>query len=332
MPVDPQFMDSFRTTLPSSSFSWQLDYHRPILSLGSCFAEHLGQRLTEAKFPVLSNPFGILYHPLVLAQALDRLGSDQAYKAEDLFLHQDLWRHFDFHSRYAHPDKDAQLQLINQQRKKGQDFLAQARVLILTLGTAWGYRWREDGRLVANCHKLPTRQFDRFRSSPEEVVEALGAALRTCRQRNPKLHVLLTVSPVRHIRDGLVENQRSKAVLLLATERLARQLDFVDYFPAYELVLDDLRDYRFFEPDLTHPNSLAVDYVWEHFTQATWTPDTRSLAQAVLRLVRAARHRPFHPETPGHQAFVQRTLAQMTELEGQHPFLDFAAEKAHLTL
>ncbi|MCB0639406.1 MAG: GSCFA domain-containing protein, partial [Lewinella sp.] len=164
-------MDHFRTVLSPPPFPWQLDYETPVLSLGSCFAEHLSQRLAELKFPILNNPFGILYHPLVIAQALDRLLDGPPYPRDSLFVQQDLWRHFDFHSRYAHPDRDTALAVINEQLAQGQVFLSSTRLLILTLGTAWGYRLVSDDSLVANCHKLPAGKFRRYRSTTTEIVE-----------------------------------------------------------------------------------------------------------------------------------------------------------------
>lgn len=324
-------MPTFRTELSLPKYERDINHRTPVLSLGSCFAEHLGRRLAEVKVPVNENPFGILYHPEVIARNLELLLEGAQIKAAEQFRHQDLWRHFAFHGRYSLPGREEHLALINGQVQGGYPSLRQSKFLLLTLGTAWGYRLRETGALVANCHKLPADRFQRFRSTKDEIVARLGEALLACRAVNPQLRVVLTVSPVRHLRDGLVENQRGKAILLLAAEELTTRYDFIDYFPAYELVLDDLRDYRFYEADLAHPNQLAVDYVWEKFTQAFWSEATHRLAREVGRLVKAARHHPLHPATESHQAFVAHTLRQMTTLEETHAFLDFSAEKAALT-
>ncbi len=320
-------MSSFRTTLSWPPPALRLRYGDRLLSIGSCFAEHIGRRLERDKFSALLNPFGILYDPLSLARALRRLDGGRPFGAGDLFQHQGLWHSFAHHGRFSGPGRSAVLAHINETLAEGQAFLATADCLLLTLGTAHLFEHQTSGEVVANCHKLPADAFRRRRAAPAEIAAALSGALTALRTRRPHLQVILTVSPVRHLRDGLIGNQRSKASLLLAVDVLQAEHDFAHYFPSYELILDDLRDYRFFETDMTHPNEVAVDYVWDAFCQHFLDEPTRQLRQKVTRIVRAADHRPFHPTTPEHQRFLQQQLAAIDALETAHPFLNFQTER-----
>lgn len=324
-------MSTFRTTLSWPPATLRLRYGDHLLSLGSCFAEHIGRRLERDKFSALLNPFGILYDPLSLAMTLRRLDEGRPFEAGDLFQHQGLWHSFAHHGRFSGPDRSAVLLRVNAALADGQAFLSRTDYLLLTLGTAHLFEHRASGQVVANCHKLPAAAFRRRRAAPAEIEAALSAALAALRARRPQLQVILTVSPVRHLRDGLIENQRSKAALLLAVDALQAAHDFVHYFPSYELVLDDLRDYRFFAADMTHPNEVAVDYVWEAFCHHFFEEPTRQLQQKVSRIVQAAAHRPFHPATPEHQRFLLQQLAAIDELEAANPFLDFQGERRHFT-
>ncbi len=324
-------MSTFRTTLSWPRAALRLRYGDHLLSLGSCFAEHIGRRLEGDKFSALLNPFGILYDPLSLATALHRLGGGRPFESGDLFRHQGLWHSFAHHGRFSGPDRSAVLAHINEALTEGQAFLSRADCLLLTLGTAHLFEHQSSGQVVANCHKLPAAAFRRRRAAPAEIEAALSGALTALRARRPRLQIIITVSPVRHLRDGLIGNQRSKAALLLAADALQAAHDFVHYFPSYELVLDDLRDYRFFEADMIHPNEVAVDYVWEAFCQHYFEESTRQLQQKITRIVRAAAHRPFHPATPEHQRFLQQQLEAIDALEAANPFLDFQAERRYFT-
>lgn len=298
-----------------------------MLALGSCFAEHIGQRLSDHKFRLQLNPFGILYNPVSILQALQNLHTGQNVKPEELFLHQDLWHHFAFHSRFSHPVRQQAAAQMNASIDEAHNRLKKTNRLLLTWGTAFAYRHREQRKIVANCHKLPGSDFDRFRLQPEQFISAYLEYLSNWKAQQPDLEVLISISPVRHLRDGLTANQRSKAVLLLAAEQLVQSLNFVHYFPAYELVLDDLRDYRFYERDLTHPNASAVDYVWDYFKQACFSPTAKEIYRKIEPVLRAAQHRPYHTEIPAFRKFCRRQLQQIEQLEKTYHFLDFEKEK-----
>ncbi|NRB54173.1 MAG: GSCFA domain-containing protein [Saprospiraceae bacterium] len=319
--------NQFRTEVPPISYPFQLTHQHAVLCYGSCFAEHMAGRLQERKFKTQLNPFGITYHPLQIATGISKLLSSRTMVGTDVFQHNGIWQSFAFHSQFSHPDKEQALRQMNHSLQESTHFLQQVDLLIVTLGTAYGFIEQERGRLVNNCHKLPAKLFKRKRFQPEEMIQPLAKAFQALREQRPKLRVLLTVSPVRHIKDGMVENQRSKAALLLTAADLEKRLDFVHYFPAYELVIDDLRDYRFFATDMVHPNQLAVDYIWSYFQHSLFDQPTQQLNAKIEKIKQASEHRPFHPNTEGHQAFLQKQIAKIQHLQKQYPDLDFSKEQ-----
>ncbi len=320
-------MTSFRTEIPPVRSPINIDHQQPVLCMGSCFAENIGHRLRQLKFPAFINPFGIVYNPVSIVQVLEKLLSEEHYTEADLFENLDLWHSFDHHGRFSHPDRATALIHINQSLADARRFLQRTDRLILTLGTAHVFVEKKTGRVVANCHKMPGQVFDRRRLSVEEVVRPLAVILQKLKSKFPALEVIATVSPVRHLRDGLVENQRSKATLLLGLEEICQTLPFVHYFPAYELLLDDLRDYRFYDQDLAHPSAAAVDYIWSYFAEAFFSGETKALCKELSQLAAAAAHRPFHPTSPAHQSFLEKQLSIVKTLEARFPYLDFLAEK-----
>ncbi len=320
-------MSNFQTTVPIPDYPFRIGYQSHILSLGSCFAEHIGQRLSSHYFYSLLNPYGILYNPLSIARGLERLLQDAPFRQGELFQHQGLWHSFAHHGAFSHPDPEQALGRMNETYRRTQGFLLTADRLALTLGTAFVFIYRPSGEAVANCHKLPGSAFERRRLSPREVIAALEPILYELKNRQPGLEAILTVSPVRHIRDGLVENQRSKAALLLACGELCRQLPFAHYFPSYEIVMDELRDYRFYAADMIHPSEVAIDHIWQRFGQAFFDESTRRLMQRIGKAVAASRHRPFHLRSEPHQQFVRQQLEIIAQLEREFPFLNMSRER-----
>lgn len=299
-----------------------------LLVVGSCFAEHIGSRLQQMKWSAVVNPFGVLYNPLSIAEALGRLMDAKPYTEDDLTLYPhggwSTWMH---HSRYAHPDRSMALQLINESLATGSQMLAQTDMLIITLGTAWVYRLKEDGRVVGNCHKVPEREFVRQRLSVDEIVETFVALLDRLWSANPGARVLLTVSPVRHLKDGLHGNQLSKATLLLAVDELCRRMpERCVYFPAYEVLMDELRDYRFYAEDMAHPSKQAVDYVWERFVEHCTDEAAHAFMSEWSKVCRALEHRPFKPDSEQYRAFVRQNMLKIAELKEKYPYLEVQNE------
>lgn len=324
-------MSSFRTIFPPIHPDFKISHHDQILSLGSCFAEHIGGRLRGYKFPSLLNPFGILYNPISIFEALKWLTKEELFKEENLFEHQGLWHSFQHHGQFSNPEKEVTLNQINQSLKEGRAIFKKTTRLILTLGTAHVFEYKKTGKVVANCHKLPGQDFERRKLTLDEVTTCLGDIVGLVKTINPNIKIILTVSPVRHIRDGLVENQRSKSTLLLAIDSLKEIYpDSVFYFPSYEIVLDDLRDYRFFNEDMIHPNDQAINYVWRYFENAFFTEKTTNLNNRIQKIMDALAHRPIHPKSESHQIFLKNQLSKVEQMEEEFAFLNFGEEKRFL--
>lgn len=323
-------MQAFRTPVKLLDYPFELSYADSLLSIGSCFAQQLAQRLQHLKFRVLDNPFGVLYHPQAMAHALHRLLSEESYQETDLFEHQGRWSHFDFHGAYSGLSLQESLEKMNASREEASAVLAEASLLVFTLGTAYGWWHKKEQRIVANCHKLPGQHFERRLISVAEMSEDLVEAVQAVRAVNPQVRCLFTVSPIRHIRGGLVENQLSKASLRLLAHHLCSRLPDTHYFPSYELMMDDLRDYRFYARDMIHPSAEALDYIWGHFQQTFFSPDTQELVQQIERINRSLAHRPHFPEAAAHQQFRQQLIQQMEAIEQKHRFISFLSEKEQL--
>lgn len=291
----------------------------------------MGERLSAYKFPVLVNPSGILYNPISIARLLENLLLPAVDFSEAIFWHQGLWHSWEHHGRFSHPNREIFEQQLYTAHERAVAFAASTQRLFLTLGTAHVFYLRHSGRTVANNHKAPADWFEQRRLTVEETVSVLASVLEKWKNARPDLQVLLTVSPVRHLRNGLIENQRSKAVLLLACEQLCNRYPFVHYFPAYELLLDDLRDYRFYTTDMIHPSEVAVDYIWDYFAQAFFPPKTAHLVAQIAQIRAAVNHRPFHPDTPEHRAFVQQQYNIVQRLLRHHPEIDFSEELEHFS-
>jgi hypothetical protein len=320
-------MKNFRTTFKIPSFPFKLSHQDQILSIGSCFAENIGSKLEENKFQILLNPFGILYNPSSVTQTLERIFNNEKITGKDILQHNDLWHSRLHHTRFSQADKSTFLEDINANLKEANTFLQTTNCLLITLGTAFVWEEKETGIIVANCHKRPQKLFTRRRLSISEIKENLLTVLRKIKKQNIDLQVIMTVSPVRHTNDGFIENQRSKAALILAIDELCQAENFIHYFPAYELIQDDLRDYRFYASDMLHPNEVAVDYVWEHFKDTLFTAQTEGIFREIEKLKAASAHRPFQIASSAHQAFLQTNLQKIEGLEKRFSFLNFSIER-----
>lgn len=286
-------MPMLTTPVHVEPLSVRLDMDSKLLSLGSCFADEVGRRLQAGGFSVELNPFGTLYNPASVASSLDRLMADRSLTADDLVQHDGLWHSWHHHGSFSRPSAEECLEACNTAIHRAHEALTRADVLIVTFGTAFVYE--HDGIVVANCHKLSPQCFVRRRMTVQEVVDLWQPLMECLAAFNPGMKVLYTVSPIRHLADGAHGNQLSKSTLLLATEQLiVLQATHAAYFPAYEIVLDELRDYRFYGPDMAHPTPLAVDVVWQRFQEATMTPSTRQLAHNNAKQAKRQQHIPLH--------------------------------------
>lgn len=303
-----------------------ITYQHKIMLMGSCFTEHIGNNLQELKFHTLQNPNGILFEPMSVCRSLVSYIQHKEYKEDDLFEYNELWQSWDHHSRFSSPEKQTALALINQSQQAAHDFIKQADWLIITLGSSFVYKLKEEQRFVANCHKAPAQWFDKYLLPIDEQIASLDNTMHQLFHANPKLKIIFTISPVRHLRDGVVENNRSKARLLETVHHLVNKFDRLFYFPAYELVIDVLRDYRFYDIDLAHPNYAATQFVMEKFTDYAFREPTLELMKEIRQIVTAKNHKPFHPGSKQHQQFLKQHLEKTMAIAEAHPQLNLSQE------
>ena len=323
--------ETFRTVFPVSRKPWDISHKHRILCIGSCFAEHIGEGFVSHKIPTLLNPFGVLFNPLSVAGSLQRMVTAEPVGEGELFRNGGCWHSYRFHSRFSHPEMEVCRQRMDAAVQEAAVFLRHTDYLILTLGSAMVYRLKSDGVPVANCHKMPSTLFERRMLEPDEAFEAIESALLQVRALCPDLRCILTVSPVRYIKNDFVENSLSKAVLRLLCHRMAVSHDWADYFPAFEIMTDDLRDYRFYASDRIHPSEEAVHYIWDVFSETYFSEGTRMLNRSVEEITAAFRHRTAFPELGAYRSFCRRSLNQIHALQREHPDLDFSQEERYFS-
>jgi hypothetical protein len=321
----------FQLPISIPSLPSPISYGEKIMLTGSCFTEHIGNNLRDWKFDVLQNPNGILFDAASVASSLVSYIQPTVYTGDDLIYFNELWQSWQFHSQFSNVDKEACLRGINESQARAHAFLKEAKWLIITLGSSFSYRLKEGGDGVANCHRAPAQTFTKHLMTIDEISVTLDSCLYQLFYFNPGLQVIFTVSPVRHIRDGVVENNRSKARLIEAVHHLVNKFDRLYYFPAYELVIDVLRDYRFYDIDMVHPNYPATHFVLEKFTQYCIDESSRRLLEEVKKVVIARRHKPFQPATNAHRKFLADFRDKTAALSREYPFLDLQEELAYFS-
>lgn len=293
----------FNTKVEIAESSFSLSYRDSLLTLGSCFAENIGKKMEQVWFDTDINPFGILFNPESIANSLACLLSNKQFGAEDLFLHKELWCSFAHSTQFSSVSQSDCLSKINSRLSVASERLRRCSYLLITFGTAWVYEDIRTRAVVANCHKLPSANFFRKKLTVDEIVYVYRALLVEMKELNPELRIIFSVSPVRHWKDGAHENNLSKSILLMAVDELEREFDFVTYFPAYEIQMDELRDYRFYASDMLHPSEQAVDYIWQRFAETFFDDNTRNLKQEIEKYNHGLMHRPLFPQTEEYQKF-----------------------------
>lgn len=305
-----------------------ITYASKIMMFGSCFSEHIGNKLDSLKFNVSNNPLGILFNPCSILETIRRIAEKRNFTEQDLFCTEGIWNSFHLHSKFAQLNAVDYLNNANTQLASAHAFLQSATHLFITLGTAWIYELADDGTIVANCHKENKDKFSRRRLSVEECIETLQKTIDTVHDIQPNIQITFTVSPIRHWKDGAHGNQISKSTLLLAIEMIQEKNPSVQYFPAYEIMMDELRDYRFYASDLLHPNEMAINYLWERFSESRISPQTQEEMNLVERLISAINHRPFNPGSESYRKFQTKTLELIGEMEKKLPQLNWDTEKS----
>ena len=314
---------NFTTKIPIAKSDAPIDYSSRIVSLGSCFAENMGEKFDFFKFQNTTNPFGIIFNPISIEKIIERAINQNYFTEDDLFFHNELWHCYEVHSDLSNDNKEDFLLNLNQILKETNQKLTSATHIIITYGTSWVYKLKSTGTIVANCHKVPQNQFDKEILSVEEIEKSIQNTLDLIQKVNPNCNVIFTISPVRHLKDGFVENQRSKAHLTTALHTSISHLPTSMYFPSLEIQMDELRDYRFYAQDMLHPNAIAIDYIWERFCESTIAEEANPIMQEVASIQKGMAHRPFHPQSISHTKFLQNLSKKAAQLKAQFPFMNF---------
>ncbi len=322
----------FTTKIPIQKSSFPIDYDSKILLLGSCFAENMGEKFDYFKFQTTINPFGIIFNPVSLEKLIRRSVEKRKFTENDIFFHNDLWHCFEVHSELSNSDKDVFLESLNDLIRSTNKQLSDSTHIIITLGTSWVYQNIASNEIVANCHKVLQKQFTKELLSILQIEESLESIISLVHSVNPNCKFIFTVSPVRHIKDGFVENTLSKAHLIAAihsvlNRKFSTSLELTTqnniYFPAYEIMMDELRDYRFYAEDMLHPSQTAIDYIWIQFFENYISESQFGLMNDICSIQKGLKHRPFNPNTESHQKFLHQLELKIKTIQNQHPFIKF---------
>ena len=322
---------NFRSEFTPKVFSAKMNHTDKLLLVGSCFTEQIGKKLAGHKFEVLENPNGILFNPMSIAKAIMSYANEKLYTEDELFYYNELWASKEHHTQFSNVEKATAIKSINEYQQRATNFIKKADWILLTLGSAFVYEWKDilahDNyeNVAANCHKIPTDKFNRRLTESEEIKSILEKMESVVRLINPTVKFIYTISPVRHLREGFVENNRSKAALMQAVHSLTNDTN-IFYFPAYELVIDDLRDYRFFAEDLVHPNYAATNYVWEKFVPTVIDVPTQQLMIQINEINAAKNHKAFNPSSAAHKKFLQINVEKIKRLQQSFPHINFEEE------
>ena len=315
---------NFTTTIPISKSSNPIDYDSRIISLGSCFAQNIGEKFSYFKFQNTVNPFGIIFNPVSIENLISRVVNNQKFTENDIFFHNDLWHCFEVHSELSHSDKTIFLDRLNQILSDFNLQIFKSTHFQITYGTSWVYRNKSSNSIVANCLKVPQSQFDKEILSVATIEKSIQNTIDLIQKVNPNCQFIFTVSPVRHIKDGFVENQRSKAHLISALHNFVTlSLSKCNYFPSYEIMMDELRDYRFYAEDMLHPSQMAIDYIWKRFSENYISEENFATMEEVCSIQKGLAHRPFNPNTACHQKFLNTLKNKIFKLQEQFPRINF---------
>ena len=321
--------DLFRIPVNIQNNNLKISYQDQIILFGSCFSENIGQKLKSYKFNVSINPFGILYNPKSIYKNLIGLIENKKQKEGDLIENNGMYYSWDYHGFYSNESRSELLKNLNTQFLSARKSLKKTKFLILTFGTSWIYKHIESGNIVANCHKVPSDKFDRYRLSTKEIIKDYEYLINRLKDFNPEINIIFTVSPIRHLKDGAHENQLSKSSLLLAIDSLKSTFDNCYYFPSYEIMMDELRDYRFYKNDMIHPSDLAIDYIWKKFRLNFISNHCYDIMNQVKKLRDAVNHKPLNVSSKKHNIFRNKFFEFSKNLSKQNPFLDLKEEIAY---
>ncbi|MGV8815629.1 MAG: GSCFA domain-containing protein [Gelidibacter sp.] len=314
-----------QTIIPLKPQENPIDYHSKVFLLGSCFVENIGQKLSYFKFQTSQNPFGVLFHPKAIETVVVRALQQKEYNENEVFFYNEQWHCYDAHSQMSDISKETLIHNLNEQLEVTRQQLKEASHIVITLGTAWVYKYFKSNLPVANCHKVPQKEFKKELLSINEITETLQNLQNKIKEVNTNVILIFTVSPIRHIKDGFVENARSKAHLIAAIHDFVVQQHENDnfYFPSYEIMMDELRDYRFYAEDMLHPNATAIKYIWEKF-QKVWLSDSAlETMEEVDSIQKGMAHLPFYPNSEAHSIFLKKLELRKEALQKKFQYITF---------
>ena len=309
------------TKIPIQKSQNPITYESKVLALGSCFAENMSEKFEYFKFQNTTNPFGIIFNPVSIEKLVNRIVNEIEFTEKDIFFHNELWHCYEVHSQLSNPNKEEFLSILNNLIHSTNKQLNSSTHLIITYGTSWVYRNIELNEIVANCHKVSQKQFTKEILPIETIEKSIQNTIQLIQKVNPDCQFIFTVSPVRHIKDGFSENQRSKAHLISAIHSC--NLQPTTYFPSYEIMMDELRDYRFYGEDMLHPNQTAIDYIWIKFFENYIDGKEFATMNLVDEIQKALKHRPFNPNSESHHKFLENLNKKIQLLQNQFPFMQF---------
>ncbi|MDP5200910.1 GSCFA domain-containing protein [Flavobacterium sp. DG2-3] len=316
----------FRTQVPISKSNNPIDYNSKVLSLGSCFAENMADKFDYFKFQNETNPFGIIFNPVSIEKLFNRISKQEWFEEKDVFFFNELWHSYEVHSDLSNSDRQELLETLNKAVAETYKQVKEATHIIITFGTSWIYRNLEKDQIVANCHKVPQKQFSKELLSAEAIQKSIQNTIEWIQTLNPNINFIFTISPVRHIKDGFAENQLSKSHLFTALHsNLKSKINNLklEYFPSYEIMMDELRDYRFYAEDMLHPNQIAVDYIWKLFSENNISEDSFPIMKEVDEIQKSLRHRSFNPDSEQHQKFLAKLQQKIDALGKKLPHIKF---------
>jgi len=315
-------MINYCTHIDISRSHFDVSYKDCLLFAGSCFADNIGDKMRESQFRVSVNPFGVLYNPLSVASVFRRLLKPEPFVDNNLFYYDGMYHSFMHHGKFSGTSVEGSLNKINESLASSVEHFHATDYLIITFGTAYVFRFKESGHVVSNCHKLPAAQFERELLTVDRIIETWTDLLEDLWAEKPSLKVIFTVSPIRHLKDGAHFNQISKSTLLLAQQSLVDKYPGrISYFPAYELMMDELRDYRFYASDMIHPSEIAINYIWERFCDTYMDSGTKNAMKEVENICRALKHRPLNPSTEAYKQFLIQTMQKIQLLQDKYPYI-----------
>ena len=300
-----------------------IDYESKLVLLGSCFSDNIGEKLAYFKYNTLVNPFGILFHPIAIENLILNIVNEKQFSDKDIFCHNEIWHSFETHSVLSSLSKNELLTSINSAVESSHKQIQQATHIVITLGTSWVYRCIETDTIVANCHKIPQKKFSKELLTINEISESLDACISLIRSLQKNVSIIFTVSPIRHLKNGFVENKLSKAHLLSAIHEVIDPKDSTHYFPSYEIMMDELRDYRFYAEDMIHPSTTAIQYIWERFRDTWMSGEAIKIMEEVNLIQKSLAHKPFNPDSLQHQEFLKKLEGQIQHLQLKLPEISF---------